>query len=404
MSTGESAHTTGEQTAVDSAGAALVATDSITILKCDTGTASKRVIACPGSAPVIEDYNAGFKFFFMKVPVSNLKEMSEALRAAETVPRALVIRGAPRAGLEPTKPHQRLKTNYVTPPAGRRWILIDVDKIALPPGMSLHQDVDAVCEYVVGLLPDEFHDVSYHWQLSSRAGLGDPAVVSMHLWFWLNRPIPDVNLKRWGKWWNERSGKKIIDTALFNDVQAHYTAAPLFVGMTNPFPVRSGLRSKGADEVALKLPPVSARKTATRAASVESSGGFDEILSEIGDHPGGQGFHNPIIRAAASYVSTHGRDETNVEALYEVIRTRVLEAEADRAKHDDAYVDEMASREHIMAAITTALDKFGNADNPRRKSRLIDGIAPRFKANPISVEEASRELKAVIDDFFRKIP
>ena len=53
---------------------------------------------------------------------------------------------------------------------------------------------------------------------------------------------------------NARAGMKLIDPALFNDVQAHFTAAPVFEGLVDPFSVRSGLVRKEVDEVALKLP------------------------------------------------------------------------------------------------------------------------------------------------------
>jgi hypothetical protein len=396
MSTPESARATEEHKAGGASAPAAANIDSITILKCATGAASKRVIAWPGSGPVIENYNAGLKFFFKEFPASNVSELSAVLRGAENVSQALVIRGAPRDGLDSTKPHRRLKANFVTPPAGRRWILIDFDKIPLPPGVRLQQDVSAVCEHLIGRLPSEFRDASCHWQLSTKAGLFDPSIVSMHLWFWLDRPIPDAELKRWARSWNDKSGIKIIDEALFNDVQAHYTAAPQFVGMPDPFPVRSGLRWKDAGDVPLRLPK--GRVAPARTTGVHQSGGFDEILAEIGDLPGGQGFHMPIIRAVASYVATHGRQETDIEALYEVVRARVLAA--DQSSHDVGYVEEMASREHIIPAITTAISKFGDTDSSRRKSRQIEGIAPHFEQKPTSVGEASAQLQDAIDDFF----
>ena len=303
-----------------------------------------------------------------------------------------------------TQQHRRRKTNFQTPHAGRRWILIDFDKVPLPPGVRLQQDVVAVCEHLIGLLPAEFREVSYHWQLSSRAGLGDPAVVSMHLWFWLDRPIPDAELKNWATSWNEKAGAKIIDTALFNDVQAHYTAAPEFIGMTDPFPVRSGLQCKGMDEVALRLPPppqrqARGRSNTTGGKGIDSSGGFEAILEQIGDHPGGQGFHLPIIRAVASYVATQEGAGIDVEALYEVVRVAVVAA--NHSNHDDDYIAWMASREHIIPAITSAIDKYGNADSPRRKSRQIEGIPPHFTSKPASVATASFRLKTAIDEFFR---
>jgi len=381
--------------------AAAGAADRITVLKSTTGLAGKRVYARAATAPEIQGYSAGSFFNILEVPVSGIADLSAALRVVESVPSALVIRGALKAGLDPTKQHRRRKENFQTPSVGRRWMLIDFDNIPMPPGLCLQQDVGAVCEHLITLLPTEFCEASYHWQLSSSAGLGDPTVVSMHLWFWLDRPLPDVELKGWAKWWNEQAGTKIIDTALFNDVQAHYTAAPEFTGMADPFPVRSGLTCKGVGEVALCLPPpkrVRVGGGSDRRGSIEPSGGFEAILAQIGDHPGGQGFHLPIIRAVASYVAQEGAG-IDVEVLYEPVHVAVLAA--DHSNHDDEYVEWMASREHIIPAITSAIDKFGNADSPRRKSRQIEGISPHFTSKPTPVATASCRLKTAIDEFFR---
>jgi hypothetical protein len=166
--------------------------------------------------------------------------------------------------------------------------------------------------------------------------------------------------------------------------------------------VRSGLARKAVDEVPLKL-PCRKRAEASRAwradaRRLELGGGFEAILAQIGDHPGGTGFHNPIIRAAASYVATHGRDGTDVEALYVVIRARVLTA--DRSTRDDAYVEEMAGRQHIVRAIEQALDKYAQPGNPRRKSRNIPGLLPHFTSKPVAAAEASAMLRAAIGRFF----
>ncbi len=277
---------------------------------------------------------------------------------------------------------------------------IDFDKIQLPPGLNL-QDIGAVCEHLIALLPAEFHGASYHWQLSSSAGIKDPSIVSLHLWFWLDRPVPDALLRGWALHWNSQVGTKLIDPALFNDVQAHYTAAPIFEGLRDPFPVRSGLVRKEVDEVALRLPRAKKTPPARVGAKLpQPGGGFEAFLRQIGDHEGGSGFHNPIIRAVASYVATHGRDGTDIEALYGIVRARVLAA--DRSKHDDAYVEGMASREHIIPAIEQASAKFGEP-NPRRKSRQIPGARPHYTSKPATAAQSSAILQDVISGFFAQI-
>jgi len=380
--------------------------DALTVLKCAPGFfASKQIIARDGEEPEIRGFNAGMWFQQHQWPVSNIVGLWSALTALETMPNCLVIRGAPAQGLDCSRAQRRNKANYRTPARGRLWGLIDVDKLRLPDGLRLSDGVELVCEYLVTLLPPEFHQASYLWQLSSSVGVSDPSVVSMHLWFWFDRPIPDADLKYWANTWNRTNadgvgGKPIIDTHLFNDVQAHFTAAPRFVGMADPFPMRCGLVRKAVDEVALRLPARSTQSKSRPLAdtSLQGSRGFEAILAEIGDHPNGGGFHTPIIRAAASYVATHGREDTDVEALYQVIRDRVLAA--DRSKHDEAHVLAMAGREHIVRAIEEALVKYGGP-SPQRKSRRLEGIPPHFASAPVSAAIAKENLREVVHAFFR---
>lgn len=381
-------------------------TDALTVLKSPSCAASKQIIARDGQDPEIIGFNAGAWFYVYQCPAANLVQLSSMLAMLETMSSCLVVRGALLPTLDGSQAHRRRKENFRTPVQGRRWICIDFDKLPLPPG--LHLDVNgvaAVCDYLITLLPEEFHHCSYHWQLSSSAGLLNDGKVSMHIWFCLDRPVPDWDLKYWATAWNQAhsdlvAGKSIIDTLLFNDVQAHYTAAPTFIDMEDPFPVRSGLVRKTVDEVALQLPVrvVQQQLSADAGGSLQRAIGFEAILAQIGDHAGGEGFHNPIIRSAASYISTHGRSDTDVEALYQVIRERVLAA--DSSKHDGAHVQAMASRAHIMPAIEQALEKYGRA-SARRKSRRIEGAAPHFTSKPVSATAAGEHLGDVVEAFFR---
>jgi hypothetical protein len=107
------------------------------------------------------------------------------------MPNVLVIRGKPAPSLNLKGAVRRLKKNFATSPQGRWWILIDFDKIPLPSGLSVTRNAKVVAGHLVSLLPEEFYDASYHYQLSSSAGLKNPDVASMHIWFWLAQPWPE---------------------------------------------------------------------------------------------------------------------------------------------------------------------------------------------------------------------
>lgn len=376
--------------------------DEITILTCTEGLrANKQFVKREDGSILKKDFSAGSRFDLHVQKVANIEQLSGWLSELEKIPQALVIRGEPLLDALALKTVQRRKTVFATPKQGRRWVLIDIDKIVLPHGLSLKNDSDGVRRYLISLLPPEFQDASYHWQLSSSAGMTTSDKVSMHLWFWLADAVSDAELKRWAKSVNAKLGFKLIDEALFNDVQAHYTAVPSFEGIADPFPTRSGLHRGANDSVQIQLPEKDQSLSTKRQVGLSGSGltqakGFEATLDEIGDHPGGHGFHAPIIRSAASYVSTHGAEGTDREALFEKIRSRVLTAHRSSQHEDDAYIERMASRDHIMQAIDTALSKFGQSNRTRQRGRSHKGLQPYFTAKPINANSASEKLVKAI--------
>lgn len=390
--------------------------DTITILRTASHKrATKRFVKMAGTVNK-EDYDAGYLFGVTQFSVRNIDDLSFLLEEIELLPDCFAIRGLPRDGLEMETGVQRNKENFISPALGHNWLMIDFDKITVPSSISLKKNKTAVFDHLISLLPPEFHDTSYHWQLSSSAGIGPAGKVSMHLWFWLEMPATDAALKVWAKDVNIATGYKLIDPALFNDVQIHYTAAPIFVGMADPFPSRSGLVIKVRDEVALNLRvkpecqsplmkvvtakevPGPSRKHNAKVSRIDKieGSGFEFFLSQIGDHPGGDGFHEPIIQAIASYVRTHGIDGTDIEKLFETVNAVVLSADA--SMHDSDYVDRMASRAHIIPAIEGALRKYG--DKTVSHPRLHQDVEPHFKSKPQAVKKTIQQLEKLLKHGF----
>ena len=391
--------------------------DSVTILVCGSGHIATKQFSLKDGKVVKSDFDAGYTYGVMVKPAANIRELSAILYSLESIPAGFVIRGAPLNHVNIDKPWRRLKDNFKTPSQGLRWALLDFDKIKLPDHLSLTADSAAALEYLVGLLPVEFREASYHWQLSSSAGMADPSLLSAHIWFWFSRPVSDLELRDLAKYVNDQNKYKLIDGALFRDVQPHYTAAPIFENIENPFPIRSGLVEKTHDKVVfhkhVAVAPVNSlaaspiahitKPTATRRSTQKQSlfegTKFYAHLASIGDHAGGNGFHEPIIRAIASYAAIHGKDSTDKEALYDLISERVLCA--DSSQHPDKnYIERMASREHIIPAIQTAILKYGNAANTRKKSQLIEGVLPPKRGKRISVDEAYTALSSSIARWF----
>ena len=387
-----------------------LAHDTMTVLVTANGYRATKRFTKRGREVEKEDYDAGYLFSVMSPwNITNINELSEVLTSLETIPNAFVIRGLPRSSLDVSNQVQRLNDNFEAPATGHHWIMIDLDKIIVPKQLSLKKNKALVIEHLVKMLPAEFHNASYHWQISSSAGIGPAGKVSMHLWYWLDKPMSDDDLKAWAKCFNLARGMKLIDPALFQAVQVHYTAAPLFVGMADPFPVRSGLTIKPCGSVPLVMlkespasPPKKNTAKSTKSAissrvlNASKSHGFENILEQIGDHAGGDGFHEPIIRAAASYVATHGKDGTDEDDLFEIISARILTADASH--HDLNYINHMASRDHIVPAIEGALKKFG--DQAASSPRLHKDVEPHFTSAPQPVMKAKQRLEKIFKNGF----
>ena len=380
--------------------------DTITVLFCAPGYSATKTFVKTGSKVEKHDFNAGMWFTSKGYPITGIHELSTVMTIVEPTPAVLLIRGAPQPELDTSRPHQRTKNgpfNYRTPPRGRLYAMVDIDKLALPAGLKLtKRTLRRVIDHCISLLPAEFQTASFHWQLSSSAGVGDPTKISIHLWFWFDRPITDLELKQWGNAVNAAKGINLIDTSLFNDVQAHYTAAPIFKNMDDPFPVRSGLIEKEQHVVSLVLPAsrsaYSKNSDGKKSSlqNVQTGQGFEYHLSTIGDHPGGQGFHGPILSATASHVAAIGGENVDVEQLYERVRDRILSA--DSSHHTLEEIESRASREHIIPAIEGAIEKFGH--QPVRKPRLIMGIPAHFPAKPVSISKAEKCLSNYLDSAF----
>lgn len=236
-------------------------TDSVTVLFSTEDRVGAKTFRknADGSVDVIP-YSAGYHFLSFTHPVGSLVDLSGVLSELEKEPKTFVIRGEHVASHVPGKSLRKTGAgegsnftgNFMTPSGGRSWVLIDIDKLILPAGLTLlPKNLVEIVRWIAGMLPAELQDVSFHWQLSSSAGVFTREQVSIHLWFWLTTPVCNADLKAWANSFNASSSGLKIDTALFQHVQAHYTAKPIFEGMCDPFPKRSGLLKLARDAVTI---------------------------------------------------------------------------------------------------------------------------------------------------------
>jgi hypothetical protein len=124
----------------------------------------------------------------------------------------------------------------------RQWVMVDIDKLPLPDGEAT--DDKAAVAYAVSMLPECFQGASYHYHFSAGYRISKPGTVSVHLWYWLDRPVCCTSLRAYAK------ANPPFDAALYNPVHLHFTADPTIIGAPDPVVQRSGFRP-GAPAVVL---------------------------------------------------------------------------------------------------------------------------------------------------------
>jgi putative DNA primase/helicase len=214
------------------------------------------------------------KFFkLVEKQVHNLTELSALLTKIEAHPKACVIRGkyaGPELAQQRDPEFQAGKVRRALDyfdDQPLHTVLIDIDKFEPLTADALTDPLMAIDEFVFSMLPEAFHGAGYHWQLSNSAGHPTKGTeLRAHLWFWLDTALTSAQLKTWAK----ATGLK-ADLALFNPVQVHYTALPVFEeGQLDPYPTRSGfVGGLFGDEVVLEIDAT--------------------VLAEAQSHAGGRG-------------------------------------------------------------------------------------------------------------------
>ena len=117
----------------------------------------------------------------------------------------------------------------------RHLQMLDLDGVPLPQRMSVitgqrHREMG--CRATA---PAEFGDASFVYELSASAGLTKKDhELNVHLVYTEQTPT-NQELRTWARWWNAKQRQKIIDPALFTEVQPHYTNNPeLLEGLIDP--------------------------------------------------------------------------------------------------------------------------------------------------------------------------
>ncbi len=200
------------------------------------------------------NFNAGTLFHYSKTTIEGIKALSDFLLRIAQDRQSLLIRGILADNKDPHQLVRRWGVKghgeagfFLPSPNGQPWILLDFDGIPCPNAIDFIKHPAKGVEYLTRLLPEYFHGVSYHYHLSGSAGMDGGKTIRAHIWYWLDHPVREQVLRTWAKSINLTG--KLIDGNLFNEVQPHYTADPVFTGVADPFPRNRSAFVKGRTDV-----------------------------------------------------------------------------------------------------------------------------------------------------------
>jgi hypothetical protein len=315
-----------------------------------------------GVLGVSQDYQKQSVFTYAHADAPDIGALFEFLEEESEDPNVFIIRGALREHVDPDRKVYRRKdinkhgddAHFEECP--RRWVMIDIDKLPLD-GIDLINDPAGTASRAIEkYLSECYQNVSFVWQLSSSAGIGDDnGLLSIHIWFVLDRPVGHDELKAF-----HELKAPAVDRALFRPVQIHYIAAPMFDGgISDHLPKRIGLVELDNDEVSLPVLPPEAVASAYRTIGKGPTGtvhGFENKLKRLGDGDGLDGFHGPLRDAAASFVYGKFSQEIDCDRLKARFRGAMEKSPKRPDREHD--LDRYTSDAYLDDIIGSAIKKF----------------------------------------------
>ena len=369
-----------EKTHVDS--------DSLTLLFAANGKKLAKRINADGSK---QGYDLAYQFQCLSTPVASINDLFNIMRYVSQHPERniCIIRGKPHDHIREGQVHKRRLSNYMDVP--RSWAMFDIDDLALPEAVDPTSQAAVV--YAISKMPACFHDRDCVYHFSSSAGLARQ-VFKGHLAFLLEEPVGSADLRNWAvKYVNQDSDLVKIDPALFNAVQIHYIADPIFedlsmdpfagqsrVGLIQGTHRRVPVSSIIEPPVPIVLAPMPERVVVRDRHRASSATSWQSALNEI--HDDRLGLHNGIVHVIKRAVQESGI-EFDRFVIKDAIRQRVAQAITEGSiGRKQSYLDEETGDERLDRTFDWAIGR---------------GFAIRYieRSKTPSFSDALTELEAI---------
>ena len=239
--------------------------------------------------PTTTAYRAG-KFFVPEcIRVKGIRDLHSAWGRVASGGGAMAVRGGLSGAVVPAGTgvdkggRHRLHVDHVTRrveggddgyaaglcDAARRWLFLDLDKVANPRGRDPRTHSAETLNYLLSLLPRAIQRTVVSWDWSSSTCIGTPGgeaprTLSAHIRIWIDKPLAHLEarallekLDAYARFQLRSLGveacKGVVDWKVSEPQQPLYLSTPAFDGVSDPFPgdLRRGLRTGGREVIPL---------------------------------------------------------------------------------------------------------------------------------------------------------
>lgn len=164
---------------------------NLTVLRAPNAALNKTFYLDNDGNLTVESYPLVASFYCQAHELDGIEDLGSLVHSLSQRPTHTIIRGV-NPDLVGTQVH-RTKQNFPEPVCGLPWVMIDLDGIDLPTGVS-SCSLEAI-RFAITKLPLEFQLATCFYQFSASSGIQNPdgslrkQGLSVHLFYWLNCPV-----------------------------------------------------------------------------------------------------------------------------------------------------------------------------------------------------------------------
>jgi hypothetical protein len=307
--------------------------------------------------------------------VSSLATLAKVLEKLQKDPFSFVVRGCVIDGVDRQR-HVRRKAKSedgTIADVDQQWVCLDLDKkplagLGLTPE-DLQNNPTKVVKALTADLPTCFSSADCFWHFTSSTGITDQDLVSVHLWYWLDQPMSNNDLRAYFETYNQHIEQLFgvsgwVDTVTFDSIQPHFTADPQLVGMEDPIPQRSGILKGKKNKVKISEDWIS-------VTPLDQHERWRDYLMKIGEDK--DGFHQPLLSASASWVRKNGYSESANKEFVEIAREFIDNADPGERSRDE--INRYRSDTFLGQLLKTASEKGFDLGGPI----VSEGAADYFR-------------------------